>query len=276
MQQPSAAALDESRTQQRAEAEQHSSSSEDTSVAADGAAAAAALISASFSPAQLFHTDGLHSVFAYLAFCELPTLAAVCKGCSAALAQETSRECCWDCSTAQLLRMSQSPLRRHVRSLTVRGALHVSQLLHLRELPALKELSLYTTYGDFISIAAASGGPSVAAARIACMFPGSITSLAIQLDSDAQSADARRLLVDIVAHMGQLTCHSVDAADGSALQLLPLYRLPLLQSLTLLGAGWCLSKLLVKQMAALRSLTFLNVDNDEASGENQGSVRGGA
>ncbi len=63
------------RQQQRAEAEEKANG-EDRHAAASGSAAAASI--PRMSTAQRFHTDGLHSIFAFLDLEQLPSTGAVC------------------------------------------------------------------------------------------------------------------------------------------------------------------------------------------------------
>lgn len=252
--------------QQRDEAEQQSIS-EDRHAAVVGAASASAsapaLLARAYSSAQLYHTDGLHCIFAFLPLRSLPAVAAVCKHWLAAAAKEPSRALSILYAPFLLPLLIHSSLRHHVQSLDLLQSCGMDTLGQLQRLPSLTRLRICVDGDELLQIAVAAGGGRHAVTVISRMFPRDLTSIKLRVTDSAQSAQAQQLLIKIVARVMKLSILKLDFSQqiASDLQLSPLQRSTQLASLTLTGSGWRLRESHAQQLASLSSLTELNVNS---------------
>jgi hypothetical protein len=235
--------------------------------------------SASLATAQLFHTDGLHCVFAYLKLAELPVVASVCRVWRDALYCERSRGLHVDrLNSLYLCPLVISPLRHHVSKLSLRhegvcrltyrpivGGLPEMQLM--KHLPKLTQLEIGLDGGAIYETAQLMGGGVGATAAISRMFPDGLTSLDMKLHSNAKKLQdilaSYQLLVDLVGHQMQLrevTLTKYSGSQGEGPDFSLLQRLPALTKLSLhrfrpsIEAASCLSKFSTLEQLALSAI----------------------
>ncbi len=258
-QQPSSSAIGDAHSQQQRqrlqqrEAAEQKASGEDRHAAGRGAASASV---SGLSTAQLFHTDGLQCIFAFLQLKELPSTAAVCRDWRDALYKERSRQVTVEPQAMSLLQLLvTSPLRHHVQTLDL---LHhdmrsLLDLHALNQLPSLTALSVRFHKSAFVTNRV---GGVTSAAAISRMFPRTLSSLYVRVDIGTPVT----FIVDIVSHLLQLTELTLIVDERLCESLIEsawmLQRLSLLKKLTL--SGWevddAVMPLQLRSLAALEEL----------------------
>ncbi len=248
------------RQQQRVEAEEKASR-EHKHKAVGGSAAAASI--PRLATAQQFHTDGLHSIFAFLELKELPSSAAVCFNWRNAVYKEPGRSVSVShMKSLQLPFFVASPLSRHVQSLDLleQKSCSLAEVKLMQQLPALTELRFLVNGDAFWEAAQSVSADQSASLVVSHLFPSGLRQLGLKLDHCAQPMQTQQLLLDVASHQHSLTELSLDftAVETDGVDLSVLQRLPLLTWLAL--KGWRLGEVNVLALASLASLELLSVD----------------
>ncbi len=172
---PAADSVAQAHSQQQRQRQQQRKTAEEQEHIEDkrtGGGSAAALIPR-LSMAQLFHTDGLHCIFAFLCLRELPTTVSVCLAWRDVLYKERSR-----IMTIRRIRPVQipffanSPLSRHVATLRLleHQPCSLLEVKLLQRLPSLTNLSFQVNGNAFAEAARVCSGDAAAAAILSRMF----------------------------------------------------------------------------------------------------------
>ncbi len=147
--------------QQLDAAEEQTNGEESRAAVADTGDAAAPSVTGP-STAQLFHTDGLHCLFSFLALSELPSVACLCRAwCNALYGAPARKEHFYLFHRdSHLMLLVRSPLRYHLNSLTVYSAYSLLELQQLQQLPSLTVTLQADTFWDVATGAGAEQAQS--------------------------------------------------------------------------------------------------------------------
>jgi len=257
------------RQQQRLVEEQHASSEDKHEARPAHAAAAGASSSSASSAAQLLHRDGLTSIFAFLPFCNLAAVTAVCRSWKCALIKQPARAFQAECTRAQLQWLSVSVLGKLVDSLLLMDPLDVGDILLLQRLERVASLTAIPDTESFWGLAVAGGDAPLATAKF-LKFPANITHMQLRKFGRATQQE-QSLFMSMVAGCAKLESFSLELCSHpdegytrpTMLELGPLQLAPLqnLQLLRLEHVDKLLCRRLAMQLAGLHALKILNVDS---------------
>ena len=256
-------------------------------------------MSASPSLAQSLYADGLHSIFKFLTFKQMPPIVRTCRSWRAAASKEKSRSVAVEMNPDRLALMATSPLRHHVSSLTVLAHSSVpfasipalAALPHLIDLtlpigPTENEANLPAAPGMSLPLPAppTSESPAGASAAAATQkgeqlpaapkqqpavvsLPAVAAQWAAHWPPHLQRLTLRiqgfepsvQLFIELASCLPTLEDLNVEAEANVSLDLSPLQKLPLLARLTV-GKAIVIGETQIQHINSLESLRYLDVN----------------